>query len=86
MTDADVVAVVDSCDAEGNAVLYQRNKFFKGDELELLPIGGRPISFKVEQMFDAEGNEIEDTRHAMMELHMKLPKQASKYSIVRKCR
>ncbi len=86
MTDADVVAVVESCDAEGNAVLYQRNKFFRNDEVELLPIGGRPIAFKAEHMYDSEANEIEDTRHAMMEIHMKLPVQAAKYSILRKCR
>lgn len=86
LTDADVVAVVESCDADGNAVLYQRNKFFRNDDVELLPTGGRPVAFKAEHMYDSEGSEIEDTRHAMMEIHMKLPVQASKYSILRKCR
>ena len=86
LTNADVVAVVESCDENGNAVLTQRNKFCKGDEVELLPIGGEPVGFKAELILDKDDNEIEDTRHAMMELKMKLPVQAKPCSILRKCR
>ena len=85
-TNADAAAVVESCDAEGNAVLTQRNKFYRGDTLELLLPDGKPISFAVEAMTDAEGNELADTRHAMMEIHMKLPMYAPRSAIVRKCR
>ena len=82
----DVAAIVERCDEAGNAVLTQRNKFFKNDELELLIPGEKPIKFSVEKMLNAEGEEIEDTRHAMMEIHMKLPVYAPKYSVVRKYR
>lgn len=82
----DVAAVVEDCDKEGNAVLTQRNKFFIGDELELLIPGEKPLKFTVNKMTDAEGNEIEDTRHAMMEIHTKLPLCAPRYSVVRKYR
>ncbi len=82
----DVAAVVESCDDSGIAVLSQRNKFYRGDELELLIPGETPLKFTVEKMFNAEGEEIEDTRHAMMEIRMKLPVCAPKYSIVRKYR
>jgi len=85
-TDTDVAAVVESCDEEGNAVLTQRNKFFRGDELELLLPGERPIKLLAEKMFNADGEEIEDTRHAMMQFSMKLPMYAPKYSILRKYR
>jgi len=85
-TDADVAAIVEKCDADGNAVLYQRSKFYLGDTLELLTNDGEPVSFVAEHMTDCEGNEIQDTRHAMMEIHMKLPKKADRLSIVRKCR
>lgn len=84
--DADVAAVVDSCGADGSAVLHQRNKFYKGDELELLTPDAPPVRFTAEHMYNADGAEIDDTRHAMMEIHMKLPMQAGRYSIVRKCR
>lgn len=82
----DVAAVVESCDAGGSAVLTQRNKFYRGDELELLLSGERPIKFTVDKMFNSDGEEIEDTRHAMMEIHMTLPVQAPKYSVLRKYR
>ena len=85
-TDADVAAVVESCDACGSAVLSQRNKFYKGAELELpLPDAG-PVRFTAEHIYNADGEEIEDTRHAAMELHMELPAFAPRYAIVRKCR
>lgn len=83
---ADVVAVVEDCDGEGNALLTQRNKFFRGDELELLLPGRAPLSFRAEQMFDSEGNELEDTRRAMMEFRLKLPACAPKGAVVRKNR
>ena len=85
-TETDVVAVVESCDEEGNAVLYQRNKFYAGDELELLCPDGEPVKFTAEHMYNAEGEEITDTRHAMMEIHMQLPRHAPRLSIVRKYR
>lgn len=85
-TAADVAAVVESCDTDGNAVLTQRNKFYKGDVLELLLPDAAPESFTAEHMYDSDGGEIEDTRRAMMEIHMKLPRYAPKNSILRKCR
>ena len=85
-TGADVAAVVESCDDNGEAVLCQRNKFSLGDELELLTPDGVPVKFTPEHMYNADGEEINDTRHAMMEIHMRLPKYAPRLSIVRKCR
>ena len=83
---ADVMAVVERCDEEGNAVLTQRNKFSRGDMLELLTPEREPISFTAERLFNTYGEEIEDARHAMMEVHMRLPMAAPRLSIVRKRR
>ena len=85
-TETDVAAVVENCDENGNAVLTQRNKFYKGDRLELLTPDGLPTMFEAEHIFNADGEEIEDTRHAKMELRMKLPSYAPRLSIVRKYR
>lgn len=83
---ADVAAVVESCEKDGRAVLSQRNKFYRGDRLELLLADGVPLSFTVGQMRDSEGNEISDTRHAKMEIHTRLPVQAPKGTVIRKYR
>ena len=85
-TDADVMAVVDSCDQDGNAVLIQRGKFFRGDPLELLLPDRKPVSFTAERLYNAEGEAIEDTRHPAMVFQMKLPVCAPQYAVVRRCR
>lgn len=85
-TEADVAAVVESCDALGNAVAVQRNKFLSGDELELLVPGVLPVCFKADSITDLDGNPVPDTRHAMMKFLIKLPETAPAGSIIRKRR
>ena len=84
--DCDVMAQVEECDDEGNAILTQRNKFYKGDTLELLTPEGEPVEFVAEEIFNGEGEEVESTPHPMMEIRMKLPKKAPKYSFLRKAK
>ncbi|MDD4715752.1 MAG: U32 family peptidase C-terminal domain-containing protein, partial [Oscillospiraceae bacterium] len=79
-----VVAYVTSCDPEGNAVLTQRNRFWKGDRLELLCPGEKPVSFTVASMRNAAGEEIEAAIHPEMAVRLKLPRPASKNSILRR--
>lgn len=82
--DCDVAAIVESSDDAGNAVLTQRNKFYKGDMLELLTPENEPVAFIAADIRNGEGMEIESTPHPMMELRMKLPITAPRYSVVRK--
>ena len=85
-TGADVVAVVERCDENGGAVLTQRNKFAKGEELELLTPVLEPLRFTVGALYDAEGEEIPDARHPMMEVRTTLPVNAPRLSILRRRR
>ena len=85
-TDCDFVAVVDGCDETGMAVLTQRNKFCRGDMLELLTNDATPQAFVVEELFDGEGEPIAEANHATMALKMKLPRPAAPLSILRKPR
>jgi len=85
-SECDVVAVVESCEADGNAVLTQRNKFSNGDLLELLTPTGEPVMFTVTRITDVDGYEISSAPHPMMRLRMKLPLNAPQYSILRKFR
>lgn len=84
ISDCDVVCVVENCDAGGNAVLSQRNKFLRGDTLELLTPTDKPVSFVVTAMQNAEGEEIDAAPHPVMEVRMKLPHFAPKGSLLRK--
>ena len=81
--DWDVVGIVESCDDNLNGVVRQRNRFFKGDELELMTPIDEPVSFIAEYMSDASGKEIVSAPHPEMEIHMRLPVYAPKYSILR---
>ncbi len=83
---ADVVAVVEECDGEGNALLTQRNRFFTGDTLELMNPETLPVPFTAEHIYSEEGEEIPDTRQAMMRFRMKLPMPVPQYTIIRKNR
>ena len=83
---ADIVAVVESCDAEGNAVCTQRNKFFAGDMLELMNPVSPPVSFRADHIYSESGEELPDTRRAKMRFRIKLPAYAPEYTIIRKNR
>lgn len=61
----DVVAIVERCK---NSTVYctQRNRFFAGDEVEILSPMQKPVSMVLDRLFDENGNEISTANHAMM--------------------
>ena len=85
-SDSDVMAVVERCEPDGQAVLTQRNRFFPGDELELLMPEGRPLSFTAGPLFDRDGAPVAAASHPKMELHTRLPVCAPARSFLRKKR
>lgn len=82
--DWDVAAVVDSCKENGVAVLTQKNKFLRGDVLELLMPRQKPIEFVCDYLKNADGENIDSAPHAQMSVEMKLPCVAPPLSIVRR--
>jgi len=81
---ADICAVVESCDGDGNALLTQRNKFSVGDSFELLTNDFEPLPFTVSDLRDKSGEPIASAPHPMMELRMRLPKPCAPLSLLRK--
>ncbi|MDE6784813.1 MAG: U32 family peptidase [Ruminococcus sp.] len=61
----DIVAVVEKCE---NGIVYctQRNRFFSGDEVELLPPSVKPVVMKLDTLYNEDGERIETANHAMM--------------------
>ena len=78
-----VIAQVEECDAEGNAVLSLRNKFAKGDEIELIGPGLEPVAFHAPMMEDMEGNPLEEPRNPQMRFRMKLPVATKPLALLR---
>lgn len=66
----DVVAVIEKCQ-DGTVYCTQRNKFFAGDELEILAPGVKPVTLSPDKLYDENGNEIETANHAMMKFSFK---------------
>lgn len=75
--------IVQSCDAEGNAVVSLRNKFKTGDEMELVGPDLRPVQFVAPVMETMEGEAITEPKNPQMLFRVKLPCQAPALSILR---
>lgn len=76
------MAIVQDCYG-GRIYAEQRNKFNKGDEVEVLSPDGEPVTLTVEEMFDEHGNEIETANHATMKLSIKSDLKFARNSIIR---
>lgn len=81
----DVVAV---CEGEenGTTVITQRNKFFTGDMLDILPPGGKSFNVTVQEIKNVYGDIVESTPHAMEKLFLKTDKPIPKGAYLRKKR
>lgn len=66
----DVVAVVEEC-RNGTVYCTQRNKFFAGDTVEILPPSSKPVELVLDKIFDENNQEIETANHAMMKFSFK---------------
>lgn len=58
-----------------NGILYasQRNRFFEGDELEIMVKGQKPITVTVKNLKNADGELIDNAPHPMMNLSFDCP-------------
>ena len=79
-----VCAIVESCDENGLAMCSLRNKFARGDSLEMVGPDTKPFGFTAEGIEDMEGNLLDEPRTPQMRFAMRLPRQVPPYSIVRK--
>ena len=81
----DVVAIVLDYDKEtGIATCKQRNKFVKGDKVEILSPDTISDDFIVEEIYNEDGEAIESCPHPGMICKVKLPMAVEKNSFIRK--
>lgn len=69
-----------------NGKLYatQRNRFFEGDELEVMSAGTKPFTIKVSGLRNEEGELIENAPHPMMKFSFDCPDEVRPGSYLRK--
>ena len=69
---------------DGRPLLSQRNKFSRGDTLELVTPDAPPVTFKAEDMRDPDGTPLETVPHPMQPFTMPLPLDAAPLALVRR--
>ena len=79
----EVVGIVERCEG-GSCFATQRNRFFAGDTIEILAPGRAPVSLKLDEIYNAEGERIETVNHAMMSFHFPCAYDFPNNSILRK--
>ncbi|MDE7390122.1 MAG: U32 family peptidase [Lachnospiraceae bacterium] len=81
----DVVAMCEGS-TDDCTIITQRNKFFTGDTLDILPPGGMSFEVKVDEIKNEYGQTVESTPHAMEKLYIKTDKPIPQGSYLRKKR
>ena len=81
--DYEVVAVCENY-KDGMIEISQRNKFLRGDELEVLMPSKKPFTFKVQKIFDEKGAEMDCAPHAMQKLFIPFENKIEKGAYLRK--
>ncbi len=83
--DYGIVGVVKEYDPEtGIAKIEQRNRFFAGDELEILIPGVGYFTQEAADMKNEKGEDIDVAPNAQMTVYMKTDKPVAEFSILRK--
>ena len=70
-------------DDKGLAVISQRNKFLKGDKIEIMKPDGRNVAVTVEEMYNDEGEAIDSCPHPLQKIHLKLSETPEVFDILR---
>ena len=82
--ECDIVGIVLDYDEKTKlAKVSQRNRFFKGDEIEIMQPGEDLFTQKVEVLKDENMNDIEVANHAAMTLYIKTDKPVVKDAMLR---
>lgn len=68
----------------GTAVIEQRNRFEKGDTLEVFGPGKEPFRFEVKEMYDKDGMEIPAAPHPRQIVRIPVEQELSYLDILRK--
>ncbi|MBQ9897820.1 MAG: U32 family peptidase C-terminal domain-containing protein, partial [Ruminococcus sp.] len=79
----DVVAVVEKCE-NGTVYCTQRNRFFAGDEVEILAPSQKPVTVVLDKLFDENGDAIETANHAMMKFSFPFEMEFPAGTVIRK--
>jgi putative protease len=85
VTAQDYLAQIESYDpTTGQALIHQRNKFNKGDKIEILRANAENFTQTVDYMTDENGAEINSAPHPRQKIFLQVNAPVNKYDMVRK--
>jgi putative protease len=79
----DVVAVVDYY-KDGFLYITQRNKFSKGEQIEILQPKQKPFKIIIDEIFDLNDNIMQTAPHPMMQIKLPFERELENGTILRK--
>jgi putative protease len=80
------VGVARGYDSEKGLVrVEQRNRFFRGETLEVLCPTGPNRELRVEELFDGDGGPIDSAPHPCQTVYIPCPFPPAEYSLLRRC-
>ena len=79
----EVIAICDDY-KDGMAYISQRNRFFKGDKVDILEPKGEPFELEIKEIYDEWDNNMEVAPHAMQKLRIPVDRPISKGALIRK--
>ena len=82
--DWEVVGLYQHDAADGRPLFNLKNRFYPGDELELLRPGQPPYAFTAARVTDEEGTALEVAHHPEMLFSVELPFPVEEFSILRR--
>ncbi|MCI5586109.1 MAG: U32 family peptidase [Lachnospiraceae bacterium] len=77
------LGMVSGVDERGFARIEQKNKFCRGDMIELMKPDGRNVETRVLALYDEKGEEVESAPHPRQILYLHLDAPADEYDILR---
>ena len=77
------LGIIDQINEKGLAKIEQRNKFRVGDMIEIMKPNGDNIITKVNGIYTAEGESVDDAPHPKQELWLDLSEKPEKYDLLR---
>ncbi|WAM34372.1 peptidase U32 family protein [Caldicellulosiruptor morganii] len=80
----DFVGIVKEVLEDGFAVVEQRNRFFRGDVVEVMLPDGTYFVQKLDSIFDLEGNPLEVVPHAQQLTRIKFDRPVTEFAILRR--
>ena len=77
------MGIVSDINEQGECILYQRNKFYVGDNVEVMKVNGENLIVNVLSIRDEDGNDMETCPHPKQKIYVKFDKEISINDLIR---